>query len=127
MTLGLGPGVDGVVFWGRYDFQILGIVALQSLDEFDSESAREVRIFAVGVLAAATARVAKDVDVWRPEGKTIKPAPVPVPLSLVILGACFFRDDSRDAADQLRVESSAETDRLREYCRRAERDAVQRV
>src|SRR5207247_3775954 len=109
------------------DFQIPGIVALQSLDKFDSEPAREVRIFAVGFLAAPPARIAKDIDVWRPEGETIKPAPIPSPLRLVILGSCLFRDDSRDTADQLRVEGRAETDGLREYCRDAESDAVQRI
>src|SRR5947207_3498769 len=125
VPLGLGAGVYGVVFGRRHDFQILGIVALQSLDEFDSEPAREVRIFAVGFLAAAPARVAKDIDVWRPEGETIKAAPIPVPLRLVILRARLFRDDSRDAVDQSRVERCSKTDGLREYCRNAESDAVQ--
>src|SRR5256886_5990189 len=124
VPLGLGTGVNSVVFRRRDDFQILGIVALQSLDEFDSEPAREVRIFAVGFLAAAPARVAKDIDVWRPEGETIKPAPIAVPLGLVILGAGLVRDDSRNAVDQLRVERCSKTDGLREYGGNAESDAV---
>src|SRR6266550_8962059 len=125
VPLRLGAGVYGVMLGRRDNFQILLIVALQSLDEFDSEPAREVRIFAVGFLAAAPARVAKDIDVWRPEGETIKPAPIPAPLRLVILRARLFRDDSRDTVDQLRVERCSKTDGLREYCRNAESDAVQ--
>src|SRR6266542_4382744 len=117
VPLRLGSGVYGVMLGRRDNFQVLWIVALQSLDEFDSEPAREVRIFAVGFLSAAPTRVAKDVDVRRPEGETIKPAPIPVPLRLLIFGARFFRDDSLDAVDQWRVESCPETDGLREYCR----------
>ena len=73
MALRFRPGVNGVVLRSRDDFQILRIVTLQSFDECDTEPAGEVRIFAVGFLSASPARVAKDIDVWRPEGETVKP------------------------------------------------------
>ena len=43
----------------------------QTLHELDAHARREVRIFAVGLLAAAPARIAEDVDVRRPEGQAL--------------------------------------------------------
>ena len=64
---GLGPAVHGIMF-GRGDHPVIcGIVALQAGDERDAHAPGEERIFAIGFLAASPARIAKDVDVGRPE------------------------------------------------------------
>src|SRR5205814_4722923 len=58
-----------------------------------SDPAREERIFAVSFLAAAPARIAKDVDVGRPKGEAVVAAGISVLYSIVVLGARFGRDD----------------------------------
>ncbi len=63
MSGGFGAGVDGEVFRGGDGLVIVRIVALQAFDEGDAHAAGQVRVFAVGFLAAAPARVAEDVDV----------------------------------------------------------------
>ena len=64
---GLGAGVHGVVLGrGRHD-RVVEVVALHAGDEGDPEAAGEEGILAVGLLSAAPARVAEDVDVRRVE------------------------------------------------------------
>src|SRR5215831_18095164 len=67
MALGLGSGVHGIVLRGGHNFQVFGIVPLQSFNESDTQAACQVWILSVSFLSAAPARVAKDVYVWRPE------------------------------------------------------------
>ncbi len=63
----LRPAVDGIML-GRGDgLEEIRIVPLQALDERDAQAAGEVGVFAVGLLAAAPARIAENVDVGRPE------------------------------------------------------------
>ena len=57
------------MFGGGDHLEVMRIVALHALDERHRHAAGEERIFAVGLLAAAPARIAKDVDVGRPEGQ----------------------------------------------------------
>src|SRR4030095_318812 len=105
VTFGLRARVNGVVFRSRDDFQILWIIALESFYEFDSESSSQVRVFAVSLLPASPARVAKNVDVRRPESETVKPIVVTTSLRLVVLRTSFFRDHGRDAAHKFGVNS----------------------
>ncbi len=69
--------MHGEVF-GRCDCEVIpGIVALQSGDISYAYAAGEERVFDVGLLAAAPARVAKDVQVRRPEIEPTHNAGVP--------------------------------------------------
>ena len=58
---GLGHGVAEEVL-GRRDHAGVEVIALQAADEGDAERRREVRVFAVGLVHAAPARVARDVE-----------------------------------------------------------------
>ena len=109
-----GPAVDREVFGGRDDLEIVRILALQSFDERHGHAAGEERIFAIGLLAAAPARIAKDVDVGRPEGEAEVAGVVVVANGLVVFRARFGGDDVGDAVNQIGVESGRESDRLRE-------------
>ncbi len=94
---GLGSTVHGEVLGRGYQLEVFGIVALQAFDEFDAHACGEERIFAEGLHAAAPARIAKDIDVRRPEGEAGEAAAIVVAKGLVVLGAALDRDDRRDA------------------------------
>ena len=126
MALRFGAAVHRVVLGRRDGLEILRVVALHAAHEGDAEARGEVRVFAVGLLPAAPARVAEDVDVRRPEGEAVEPRAVAAPLRLVVLGPRLLGDDGRDAAHELLVEGRAEADGLREDRRDAgEGDAVE--
>src|ERR1700758_4178181 len=95
MTLRLRAAVHGVVFGSGDSLQIVRIIALQTLDEGNAHAAGEKWIFAVGLLPAAPARIAKYVDVRRPDGEPEVDAVNVVANSLVVLGAGFGRDHGR--------------------------------
>src|SRR5215469_17213580 len=71
---GFGPAVDGVVLAGGDSFGMLGIGTLYTRDECVAHSGGEEWVLAVGLLAAAPARIAEDVDVRRPEGQSVEDA-----------------------------------------------------
>ena len=72
MARGLGAAVHGEVLGRGDDAVVLRIVALHAGDEGDAHARGEERIFAVGFLAAAPARIAEDVDVGRPEVEALE-------------------------------------------------------
>ena len=84
-----GPLVHGEVLAGGDGAQVVQVVALHAVNEGHAQPAGEERIFAVGLLAAAPAGIAKDVDVGRPEGEAVKDAVVAFALRLVVFGAGF--------------------------------------
>ena len=66
-----------------------GIVALHPRNERDAHPARQERVFPVGLLPASPPRIAKDIDVRRPEREAEKHLVLVQPNRLVILGAGF--------------------------------------
>src|SRR5437016_13939739 len=96
MTQGFRAAVNGKMLGGGNRFQILGIVALQPGDESYANATGEKRIFSVSLLSASPARIAKDVDVRRPEGQAEIAAGISVLDSVVVLGASFGRNDIGD-------------------------------
>ena len=123
----LGSAVHGVVLGGGDHLEVVRIVALHALDEGHGHAAGEERIFAVGLLAAAPARIAEDVDVGRPEGEAAIAAVIVVADGLVVLGARLGGDGVGDAVHQVGVPGGGEPDGLREDGGLAgARDAVQR-
>src|SRR5437667_307983 len=104
----------GKMLGGGNRFQILGIVALQPGDESYANATGEKRIFSVSLLSASPARIAKDVDVRRPEGQAEIAAGISVLESVVVLGASFGRNDIGDAMNKVGVPGGSEADGLRE-------------
>ncbi len=109
----LGAAVHREVLTGGDGAQMLEVVALHSADEGDAEAAGEERVFAVGFLAAAPARIAEDVDVGRPEGESIEDAVIAFALGLVVFGAGFRGNDVAHAADHSRIPGGGHADGLR--------------
>ena len=75
----------------------------------------EKGIFAVGFLPASPARIAKDVDVGRPEIQAEEDAVVPFPLRLVVLGPSFGGNRLALAVDQVAIPCRGHADGLREH------------
>ena len=108
MTQGFRAAVNGKMLGGGNRFQILGIVALQPGDESYANATGEKRIFSVSLLSASPARIAKDVDVRRPEGQAEIAAGISVLESVVVLGASFGRNDIGDAMNKVGVPGGSE-------------------
>ena len=77
-------------------------------------AAGEERIFAVGFLPAAPARIAKDVDVGRPEGEAEERFVLVVAHGLVVLGAGLGGDGLAHAVHQRRIPGGGHADDLGE-------------
>ena len=81
--------MNGKVLWCGHHARMAGIVALHSRNEGDAHPARQKRVFPVGLLAASPARIAKDIDVRRPECQTEELFALVLANRLVIFGARF--------------------------------------
>src|ERR1035438_3983199 len=88
----LGAAVHRIVFGSRDYPEILRIVPLHASNKCHAHPAGEERIFSVGLLAAPPARIAKNVDVGRPKGKTEEHFMLVIPDGLVVLGTCLGGD-----------------------------------
>src|SRR5690348_4657271 len=97
MALGLWSRMNRVVLGSGNNFQILRIVTLESFNKCHTETAGEVWIFSVSLLTSSPAWVAKDIDVWLPKRKTVKPVVVTMSLCFVVLRPRLVGDHRGDA------------------------------
>ncbi len=111
---GFGAGVHVEVLGRGDDAEEVGVGALHAGDEGDGHAAGEEWVFAVGLLAAAPARVAEDVDVGRPVGEAEELLVPVVADGVVVLGARFGGDDLGFVVDERRVPGGGHADDLRE-------------
>ena len=95
-----------------HGLQIVRVGALHSLYESHGNARGKKRVFAVGLLAAAPARVAKDINVGRPESEPIISTIIAVALCLVVLRAGFSGDYIRHFMYDLGVPCGRQSDRL---------------
>ncbi len=115
MALRLGTAVDGVVLRRRSHLQVARIVALDASHEGDAHPRDEIRVLAVGLLAAAPARVAEEVDVRAEHREPAEPLDLAFPGErLRVLRTRLVTDHGRDAQHQLGVERRRQPDGLRE-------------
>src|SRR5256884_8034721 len=106
--------------------QVAGIVALEPADELHREPAREVGILAVRLLPASPARVAKQIDVGRPDGQALIALVLALPEVRVMLVEYLVGQNGRQANVETVVPRSGEADGLRKHGREPRaRDAVQ--
>jgi hypothetical protein len=63
----LGPAVHRKVLAGRNRAKMIQVLALHAGYKGDPQTAGKKRIFSVGLLAPPPARIAKNVDIGRPE------------------------------------------------------------
>ena len=96
----LGAGVYGEVLAGGHGAEVIQVRALHAADEGAAHAAGQERILAVGLLAAAPAWVAEDVDVRRPEGQPEEDAVIAFALRLVVFRAGFLADGVTHRVDR---------------------------
>src|ERR1700683_2208559 len=126
MSLGLGPAVDGEVFWRCDCLEVIGIGALQAADEGGSDLSSEEWVFTVGLLTAAPSRVAIDIDIGRPEGEAVEDGMIALALRLVIFGTRFGGNGIGHLMDEAGVPRGRQSDGLRKNrCIAGARDSMQ--
>jgi len=106
---GLGAAVQGIVLRCRDDAVIMRIIALHAGDEGDGHACAQEWIFSVSFLATTPTRVAKDVDVRRPEIKTFKNVGVPGAFVLRVFDSSLNADRGRHLVDAGNIEGGGET------------------
>src|ERR1017187_1111120 len=122
-----------VVGWTRRASEVLRLNLLDvelryahASNKCHAHPAGEERIFSVGLLAAPPARIAKNVDVGRPKGKTEEHFMLVIPDGLVVLGTCLGGDCRAHGVNKVGVPSGGHSDHLRKICRVASKcNAVQ--
>src|SRR5260370_15885821 len=112
MARRLRAAVYGIVFRGGDQLQVFGIVALNAGDKGHAHAAGEERIFPIGLLATAPARIAKNVDIGCPESESEKHLMVVLAHGLVVLGTRFRRDGLAHAVNKIGVPSGSHADNL---------------
>ena len=122
----LGPAVDGVVLGRGNSAIVFRIIALHSGDVGHAQARAQEWILTEGFLAASPARVAKDVDVRRPEVQTFLGAAVAGALKLCALDACFNADGDGHAMDGVCVKRRRQANRLGKLRGAAGGNTVQR-
>ena len=108
----LRPAVYGIVLRGRNGQVILWIVALQSGHVGNAHAAGQERVFAVGLLTAAPARIAKDVQIRRPEIEASHDAGVSLARILHVLDASLNANLGRHGVNSRRIERGSQADGL---------------
>ncbi len=106
--------MHGVVLGSRDDFQVFGIRSLHARNKCNRHSTGEKWIFAVGLLPASPAGVAKDVDVRRPERQPEESFVLIVAHGLVVLSTRLSRDGLCHRVYKVGIPRSRHADDLRE-------------
>ena len=115
---GFRPGMDGEMLGAGGGFEAVP-VPLQALGVGYAHPGGQVRVLPEGLLAAAPAGIAENVDVRAPEGEALVNIPVAVGGGGVVLGAALGGGDAAQLFDQLVVKGCAQADGLGEHRRRA--------
>ncbi len=110
----LRAAVDREMLGAGHRLGVLRVVALEAADEGHGHPRSEEGVFAVGLLAAAPARVAEDVDVRRPkrQPRVLGRVAVVGPRVLVVLGPGLGRDRVGHVVHERRVPGGRQADRL---------------
>ena len=123
MTLALGAAVHCIVLGAGMGFVVLLVIALHTLYVGNTQNAHVVGILTVSLLTAAPARITEDVNIGAPECQLGIAGNVvgthlyieDVMVGAVPVGASLIGHCTENIINQLLVERSTHTDRLREY------------
>ena len=110
VACGLRPAVYGIVFRCGDDAIVVRIIALHAGYESDGHARAQEGIFAISLLAAAPARVAKDVDVRSPEVESLKDVRVSISFVLCVFDSSFNADGCRHLVNAWCIEGRRKTD-----------------
>ena len=100
---GFRSAMNSVMLRRGHHLQVFGIVALQTANELDRHAGGEVWILAIGLHAAAPARIAEEVDVGSPEGQPLVNAALAAAHEFVVFGARFVGDGRGHAKHQVGI------------------------
>ena len=127
VTQGLGSAVDGEVLGAGRRFERFAL-SLQAAHEGAAEPGGQIRVLPVGLVAAAPAGIAENIDVGRPHRQPVIDVSVSLGREGVVFGAGLVGDRGGDLFQQLVVEHRGHADGLREARgRAAARQTVQRL
>ena len=113
---------------GRGDGAVIArVVTLQSGNKSHPQARGKKGVFAIGFLAASPARIAKDVDVGRPEVEALEDVAVAGAHRLRVLDAPLDADDLGHLVNSRRVEGGSQADGLGEFGGAVTHHAVQRL
>ncbi len=102
------------VLGGSNRLPVFRVIALQPGHKRDTETRSQIGIFAVRFLTSPPARIAKNIDVGRPHGKSAIPvAGLIVMQGCVVFGAELGADHIADLMQQRLVKGCGHPDRLR--------------
>src|SRR5580704_16332518 len=100
------------MFRGGDDAKIIWIIALKTGNERYSHSSREKGVLTISFLAAAPSRIAKNVDIGRPEIQSFHDVSPAGADRLVVFGSRLGADHDCHVMDQGRIKSRCQSDRL---------------
>ena len=108
---GLGPAVRREVLGAGGGLERFAL-ALQAAHEGAAEAGGQIGVLAVGLVAAAPAGIAENVDVRRPHRQPVVDIAVALRGEGVVFGPRLGRDRVRDPLEQRVVEHGGQADRL---------------
>jgi hypothetical protein len=97
VAIGLRAAVHRKMLGGGHQFEVPRVIALQAAHEHSAQFTGQKRILAVGLLTAPPARIAKKIDIRRPEGQALIDLAFPLAQKVVMLGARLIANRLRDA------------------------------
>ena len=91
-------------------------LALQPGDKGFSETGSQIRVFSVGLMAAAPPGVAENINVRGPHGQTVINIPVALCRKGIVFCSCFGGNGICDLFQKLIVKHRSHADGLRKAC-----------
>src|SRR5215207_8908546 len=115
MAILFRPGMDSIMLDARRGFEIFGMITLQTLHEGRRHLTRQEGIFPPRFLSSPPAWIAKNVDIRRPESKSLILIGIAVATERgMIFCPPLIADGGCDSMDQFFVPGCRHADRLRE-------------
>src|SRR5664279_5649624 len=111
-----GSAMHRIVLGCSDDAVVYRVVSLHAGYKRHAHAAGEEWVFAVCLLAAAPAGIAKDVDIRRPKRQSLEDVGASLANRFVMLGAAFGTDDHGDLMQKRRVPGNAHGYCLRKHC-----------
>ena len=109
MAFGFRTAMHGIVFGTGMKFVIFGIGRpLQPINDCNSHTAGQVRIFPIGLLSASPTRVTEDIHVRCPKSQSLTTYPsAAFPMCIMIFGTGLITDNRKHIFYQLIIKSGS--------------------
>src|SRR5690606_12021835 len=97
-------------------FHIPGIVSLQAFNKADTQTAGQIRILSIGLLAPTPTGIPEDVYIGSPESESLVDTPIFVFPGRIVFCSGFISNGRSHIIQSVRAESGSHTDGLWENC-----------